>query len=432
VRIRLTALLIFLGVSGTTLVGCGNAHVSVTYSGNTEGVFANRVIVGSLASETGPLPADFAPVVTGAQAYLDMVNAEGGVDGRRIDLAYKLDDQSSPSIDASQARALVDQDHVFAVVGVATPSFTGGAFLADNDVPTFGENVNSQWMDGPSLFGHNGSYIDFTSPQVQPAFVAEQHQAHAAAVLAYDVAQSQEGCEGVVNGFERFGVPIVYEDLAVPAPATDLHADVTRMKADGVDMIVSCMDLSGNILLAETMQQEGLSGVTQLWNDGYDESALAQYAPYMQGVYFSEPNVPFEVTKLYPGVYPGMDEFQAALRRYAPGTTPSEAALAGWTSADLFVTGLKSVGRDLTRSRLVSAINKISSFTADGILAPVDWRSAHTSSGPINCNAFVQVRGGQFVPVYGTPPSVFSCFQTPEPTNPIRLLSPLPAGVPPT
>jgi branched-chain amino acid transport system substrate-binding protein len=421
-------------VMAPSLSGCVNVRTSVSHAGNTAGVYSNRIVVGALASETGPLPADFAPVVTGAQVYLDMVNAEGGVDGRHIDLAYNLDDQSSPSVDASQARALVDQDHVFAVVAVATPSFSGGSYLAANDVPTFGLAVNPQWTDGPSLFGHNGSYINFSGPQVQPAFVAQQHQAKAAAVLAYNVAQSQQGCQGVVNGFKVFGVPLAYEDLSIPAPASDLHADVTRMKQDGVDMIVSCMDLSGNILLAQTMQQEELTGVTQMWDDGYDQSALADYAQYMQGVYFSEPNVPFEVTSLYPGTYSGMDQFEQMLRRYAPGTTPSEAALAGWTGADLFVTGLEAIGRDVTRSRLVAAINDIASFTADGILAPVDWQVAHRSSGPLNCAAYIQVRGDQFVPVYGIPPSVFSCFQTPEPpTNvPIHLLPQLPAGVPPS
>lgn len=422
-----------LSVLTMVLFACANVRTGVSHAANSAGVFNNRIVVGALASETGPLPADFAPVVTGAEAYFDMVNSAGGVDGRRIDLAYKLDDQSSPSIDASQARTLVDEDHVFAVVAVATPSFSGAGYLAANDVPTFGLAVNPQWTDGPSLFGNNGSYVDFTSPQIQPVFLAQQHQAHAAAILAYNVAQSKQGCQGAENGFERYGIPLVYEDLSIPAPASDLHADVTRMKQAGVDMIVSCLDLSGDILLAQTMQQEGFTRPTQLWYDGYDQSALAQYGSQMQGVYFFEPNVPFEVTELNPGVYPGMDLFQQTLRRYFPGTAPSEAALAGWTGADLFVTGLSSLGRDVTRSRLVSAINHISSFTSEGILAPVDWTLAHSASGPINCSAFIQVRGTEFVPVYGTGASVFTCFETPFPptTSPIRPLVPLPAGVPP-
>jgi ABC-type branched-subunit amino acid transport system substrate-binding protein len=430
-RSILSALAGALALSGAA--ACGNVTTSVSHRGNTAGVYGDRIVVGALVSETGPLPADFAPVLAGARAYLDTVNASGGVDGRRIDLEYVLDDQSSPAVDASQARTLVEEDHVFAVVAVATPSFTGGSYLAANNVPSFGLAVNAQWMDGPSLFGNNGSYIGFSSPRLQPVFLAEQLHVRAAAILAYNVAQSSAGCTGVATAFRRYKVPIAYEDLSIPAPATDLHADVTRMKRAGVDMVVSCMDLGGNLLLSQTMQQEGLTGVAQYWSDGYDESALAQYGAAMQGVYFAEANVPFEVSRLYPGRYPGMDAFQAALSRYEHGTMPSEAALAGWTSANLFVDGLRAVGRDVTRSRLVAAINKMSSFTADGILAPVDWRSAHSGPGPLNCAAFVQVRGKRFVPVFGTPPSVFQCMPVPAPAGPpVRPLVPLPKGVPPT
>ncbi len=414
---------------------CGNVSTTVSTSGDRNGVFPDRIVVGGLASQTGPLPAGFAPVLTGAQVYIDMVNDQGGVFGRRIDFAYKADDQSSPSVDASQARKLVDQDHVFAVVAVATPSFSGATYLASHNVPTFGLNVNpnSQWLAGPSMFGNTGSYTDFAGPQLQAAYLAEQHHVRAAAVLSYNVAQSQQGCQSVINSLKQYDVPLVFEDTSIPAPATDLHADVNRMKSKGVDMVASCMDLGGNLLLSNTMQQSGVRGVTQYWFDGYDQAAVKQNAVTMQGVYFLLQHVPFEVSQLYPGVYPGMDQFQAMLKRYAPGTPPSEAALAGWTSADLFVTGLRAVGRDVTRTRVVGAINKLSHYTANQILAPIDWRTGHqVSHGPTVCSAFVQVQGGKFVAVYGTPPSVFSCYPVPNPEHPpINLVVPLPAGVPP-
>jgi len=423
-----------LVLAGTVLGACGNASTSVSRTGNTEGVYANRIVVGGLSSITGPLPADFAPAIAGAQAYFDWLNAHGGVDGRKIDFAYKLDDQSDPSLDASQARTLVEQDHVFAVVPVATPSFSGGPFLSEHDVPTFGLNVNPNvdWA-GPSMFGNTGSYTAFTSPQLQAAYLAAQHGVHAAALIAYNISQSSQGCQGVANAFRRYGIHIAFEDLAVPVPAFDLQADVTRMKSLGVDMVTSCLDLTGDILLAHTMQQDGMTGVTQYWFDGYDVSALKTYASAMQGVYFMLQHVPFEVTQLYPGRYPSMDRFEAALKRYAPGNPPSEAALAGWTSADLFVTGLRAIGRDVTRARLVAAINKMTLYTAHGLVAPIDWRSDHTGVSTIyNCSVFVQVQGRQFVPVYTTPPSVFSCFPVPNPTHgPIEKVVPLPPGVPP-
>jgi ABC-type branched-subunit amino acid transport system substrate-binding protein len=421
-------------LAGTVLAACGNASTNLSTTGNTQGVYPHRIVVGGLASITGPLPADFAPAIAGAQAYFDWVNANGGVNGRKIVLAYKLDDGSDPSEDATQARTLVEQNHVFAVVPVATPEFSGGPFLSQHDVPTFGldVNTNADWA-GPSMFGNTGSYTAFESAQLQAAYLAELHHVKAAALIAYNISQSSEGCQGVANAFRQYGVRIVFEDLAVPVPAFDLSADVARMKSLGVDMVASCLDLSGDILLAHTMQQDGMTKVVQYWFDGYDQSALKTYAPAMQGVYFMLQHVPFEVTQLYPGRYPAMDRFEAALARYAPGNPPSEAALAGWTSADLFVTGLRMIGRDVTRTRLVAAINSLTLYTAHGLVSPIDWRTDHTGVSTIyNCSVFVQVRGHEFVPVYGTPPSVFSCFPVPNPAHgPIRRVIPLPPGVPP-
>jgi branched-chain amino acid transport system substrate-binding protein len=433
-RRGLAALAVSLAVGGA-LAGCGNAPTSVSNTGNTDGVFPNRIVIGGLASVTGPLPAGFAPVFDGVSAYVDMVNARGGVNGRRIAFAYKLDDQSSPSIDAAQARALVDQHHVFSVVGVATPSFTGATYLASRSVPTFGLNVNpnSQWMAGPSMYGNTGSYNDFTSPQLQAAYLAEQHHVHAAAIVSYSIAEAQLGCQTVIAAFHKYGIPIVVDDLSVPLPAADLHADVSRIKASGADFVAACMDLSGNVLLSNTMAQEGVTGVTQYWFDGYDLSALQQFAPAMQGVYFLLQHAPFEVAQLDPGKYPGMDQFQAMLQKYAPRTQPSEAALAGWQSADLFVTGLRSLGRNVSRSRLVHVLNQLTAYTANGIEPPIDWTIAHKPiNGPLNCTAFVVVRDGHFVPAYGVAPSVFSCFPQPAPPSaPVNTISPLPAGVPP-
>ena len=143
-----------------------------------------------MASLTGPIAAAFAPIFDGVNAYLDMVNKKGGVDGRRIDLAYQLDDGSNPSQDTDQVRTLVGQDHVFAVLGVGTPTFAGASYLAANNVPTFGYTVSTQWTAGPSLFGSEGSYIAFTRPGPEPAYLAEQiHRARSGSSPTTSVAR---------------------------------------------------------------------------------------------------------------------------------------------------------------------------------------------------------------------------------------------------
>jgi ABC-type branched-subunit amino acid transport system substrate-binding protein len=415
-----------------TLTSCGNAPVNVvTHAGDDDGVTDTTITVGSLASMSGFAAPDFAPVVTGAAAYFDQLNAAGGVDGRRIVYRPNIDDGTTPSGNSAGALQLV-QDKVFAVVGVGTPFFTGSSILQQQAVPTFGlqENTNAQWA-GPTMFGSTGSFVDFTSPQPQVAYVAERNHATRAAVLAYNVAQSSEGCISVIGALRRYHIDTPIIDTSIPYGAATLDADVTRMQQQGVDFVATCMDATGNIKLSQTLQQHGMGSVTQYWLDGYDQQTLDDNAAALRNAYFLVQQTPFEMAQLEPGRYPGIDAFDAALRRYAPrGTLPSTPALAGWISADLFVTGLRAIGADVTRTRLVEALNTLTAFTADGAIAPVDWRVAHAATTSLDCSTFVQARQTTFHPVYGTSPSAYSCFG-PDPTaaGTVEVL-PLQPGVP--
>jgi branched-chain amino acid transport system substrate-binding protein len=416
------AIALFALAIGVVLGSCGNASGGASGGSGTSGVYKDRIVVGGVASLTGVLTADFAPIFDGIHAYFDMINANGGVYGRKLDLAYEYDDQSNPTQDVAQVRNLID-DNVFAVVGVATPSFAGAQLLARAGIPTFGLNVNPQWNNVPVFFGSYGSYVDFTAPQIEVAYLAQQVGATKAAVVAYNVPQSISGCQGAINGLKEAGIEIVDEDLSVPVPAVDLTADVSRMKDAGAQLVVSCLDVAGNLVLSQAIHQVGAS-LTQYWEDGYDQSVLDNPAntALMQGVYFLLQHAPISVGFTEPDKYPGMAAFVRAMARYEPGKPLAEAALAGWINADLFVTGLKLAGPHPTRQKLVRAINSITNYTAGGILPRYNWRVAHgpTPSAPI-CIAYVQVQGREFAPVLGSFGSVFTCLPPhAKPGVPIR------------
>ncbi|MGH9073798.1 MAG: ABC transporter substrate-binding protein, partial [Acidimicrobiales bacterium] len=198
----------FLVVVSLAAAGCGNAPPGrfAGSGGPTPGVTPTTIRVGGLAAVTGPLGNQYAPVFAGAQAYFDMVNANGGVHGREIDLVAKLDDQTDPSTDVAQARALVERYNVLAVVPVATPEFQGATYLSNQRVPTFGYNINpAQWSAGPTMFGQDGSYLDPTGIDVAGPFLAEKLGIERVAILAYAVAQSAQCADGQAKSFRQFG-----------------------------------------------------------------------------------------------------------------------------------------------------------------------------------------------------------------------------------
>ena len=89
VRVVAVAVAVAMGVAA-----CGNASsVGGSGTGQTAGVSSTEIRVGGLASVTGPLGDQYAPIFDGAQAYFDMVNGHGGVFGRKIKLVARLDDE---------------------------------------------------------------------------------------------------------------------------------------------------------------------------------------------------------------------------------------------------------------------------------------------------------------------------------------------------
>ena len=195
-------------LAASTLAACANVTVlTVSHAGDTDGVTATTIRVGALGSFSGFAASDFAPVTTGAAVYFDQLNASGGVYGRKIIYSPIVDDGTSPVGRHRRGPAAGP------VQGVRRGR-RGDAVLhrlVDPAVagrPTFGiqENTNAQWS-GPTMFGAGGSYSAPTLPMPQVAYVAQQTHARAAAVLAYNVAQSSGGCVSRGQGAWRIPRP---------------------------------------------------------------------------------------------------------------------------------------------------------------------------------------------------------------------------------
>ena len=407
---------------------CGNAKVQTSRGGSgAPGVTSTSITVGSIANITGILSSDFAPIVDGVKAYFSMVNAQGGVNGRKLVLGYQKDDQGNPTTDVSIAQQLVEQDHVFAIVGVGTPFFGSAKYLAQQGVPTFGYQVSADWEDGPSLFGTYGSFLDYSKGVMSDAYVAAQLHAASIGVVAYGVPQSAAACQAAVQGFGSFGLPVSFQDLSFGYGA-DPTGDVLQMKSHHVDALFTCLDVSGNVAFARALSQNGLS-IHQVWLNGYDRSTLQTYGSLLDGVILEVQHVPFEAVDQFPGVYPGMAQYIQEMQKYQPKATYEEVALEGWIDAATFVAGLRAAGKDLTQAKLVAAVNNLTNFTAGGLMPPLDWSTSHgdTGKGPW-CNAYVQAQGGKFVPEFvQNGSSVFVCFTTNSYT-PVAALPGTPGG----
>jgi hypothetical protein len=374
------------------------------------GVTSTQINVGGVVAKTNPLGGDYAAAFNGVQAYFNMVNAskDKGIYGRKLTLSSKRDDQVG--MNRQEVQGLISEDNVFAVLPVATLLFTGADLLGQSGIPTFGWNINAEWgseqaAGPPNLFGEKGSYLCFTCASQTVPWLAQKLHKKKVGVLAYQVPQSADCAKGVQATFDKYpSAKIEFIDTSLAFGVTDLSNDVSQMKDKGVDLVTTCMDNNGTLTLAKEMKKQGLNAPQYLPN-AYNQKFISENAPFFQGSYALTFFTPFEV-KQKPK---GLKDFQKWMKK--GGFEQNENAMAGWINADQFVTGLKAAGPDFTRQKVVDAINAEKNFTADGLLAGIDWSVQHQADQAEGCNVLSKIDNGKFVPSFGQPGKPFVCFQ---------------------
>ena len=408
-RVRpLATLLVTLSLIGAVsaqVAGAGEDFPSVDQPGVTD----TEIDVGGVVTDTmNPTGVSYGPAFEGVEAYFAMINKEeGGVYGRKLVLKSKRDDQLGHN--REEAQALVDQDNVFAALPLATSLFTGAQVYVDAGIPAFGWDINAEFGSEnnkpgpPNLFGAQGSYICFTCAQAGiTTWLPLKIKAKNVAVLAYNVVQSTDCALGTKNSFEKFKTAkVVFDDESLAFGSPDFTAQVSQMVDEKVDYIIACIDFNGIINLRKEMLRQGLQAAMVLPN-AYEHETVKENQQFLNGLYVATGFAPLE-TKPAPQ---GVKDFKKWMKK--TGGHQTENAVFGWINAAQFVQGLKDAGPDFTRQKVIDAVNAETNFTADGLLPPVDWTTAHEDDQ--DCMALMKIVNGKFKPVYGKPGKPFLCF----------------------
>jgi ABC-type branched-subunit amino acid transport system substrate-binding protein len=412
-----------VAILALTTAACGNSPsketTSTSASGSDDskvavdqpGVTDTEIRVGGVASTTNPLGGLEGDAFNGVQAYFDMVNDAGGLYGRKLVLAAERDDKLANN--AAETQGLLTQDNVFAVLPIATLLFTGADLLVQQNVPSFGWNINGEWSGTPenpraNLFGQAGSYLCFTCATPVLPWLAREAGSHKVGQLAYNVPQSTDCATGNDNSFAKFGPEtdssIVFTDKSLAFGTADLSVQVSKMKDAGVDFVLTCMDTNGVVTLAKEMKKQGLKA-PQVLPNGYDHTFVSEFGDLFEDSYVRTDFVQLEVEDKPEGLQNFVDWMDKA------GKEPSENSIVGWLNADLFVRGLEAAGPNFSRQSLIDAINQMTDYTADGMLDGVDWTRQHTEekSDTSFCQFFSQISDSEFHPIFSQPDKPFIC-----------------------
>lgn len=351
-------------------------------AGDTTGVTDTEIRIGGIFYE-----AQFADARAGAQARIDRQNADGSIHGRQLVLVDTVDDGAVLTAGTDAARRLVEQEGVFAVGPIMTPTFVGGDYLAEQGVPFFGWGISAAWCGndyGFNLIGCVDSTRSTTIANFTRVWAEASGRDSIAGVTMAVIGDDSDAGRTALDSFEvvveQEGGDVVYsEAVLAPPPAvvgdyTPFATDILSSAGGSAPDIVDILATPGNVIgLAQKLRELGCEG-TILNGARYDPQAVG-IAALMTTVMA---NAPYEQTDI-PVVQRTLDDLDGT----NPPTPHSLAALNSYWAVEQLIQILEAVGPDLTRERFVETLNGGFAFDGQGVVADLTYPEAQSHRDPV-------------------------------------------------
>ena len=246
----------------TALVACGSKNSSGTKSEST--AKSKPIILGAIAPLTGDA-AYLGEQLKNICKYLEHeVNAEGGVNGRKIQFVFE-DDQGTTAGAATAVSKLIDADHVNAIIGPLFTSCILGMkdYVLNAQIPTMiATSAN------PDIFGkgHEGNYL-FTLDST-PDLVAENEITYWVKdkgfkkIALYGLQNDQTITKNKYYNklAKEMGAEIVYE-ATFNAGTDDHRSALTAIKASGAEIVMFNCDTADLVKLCRQIKELGLDNI---------------------------------------------------------------------------------------------------------------------------------------------------------------------------
>jgi len=347
------------------------------------GASDTEIKVGQTIPLSGPASA-YGSIGKVQAAYLRMINEQGGINGRKINL-IQYDDAYSPPKTVEQVRKLVEGDEVlttFQIIGTP-PNAAVQKYLNDKKVPQLLASTGATRFTDPKNFpwtiafnpnyqseGHiYAKYILANHPNAKIAILYQNDDLGKDYVKGLEDALGAKASMIVAKASYELSDPTVDSQMVtLKASGADLFYNITTPKF-GAQAIKKAAELGWkpvHILdinatpVSQTLVPAGLDNAKDIISVNYGKDPLdPQWANDE-----------------------GMKRYKAFMLKYAPAEDANSGiATYGYSTAALLVHIVKQCGDDLTRANLMKQATNIKGYVADLALpgmttttTPDDWR----------------------------------------------------------
>jgi branched-chain amino acid transport system substrate-binding protein len=391
-HIGIFGLAVLLGLSG----GSGIAAETNYGPGATD----TEVLIGQTNPYSGPL-SSYGTQGRAETAYYQMINDQGGVNGRKIKL-LSLDDGYSPPKTVEQHRRLVEGDEVLGIVGtMGTPTNSAIVkYLNSKSVPhIFLASGASKWGDFKSSPWTMGWYPTYRSEgQIYGAYIRENIKDAKIAILFQNDDYGKDFVAGFKAGLGEAADKLIVQELSYEVTEPTIDSQIITLKASGANVLFSASTAKAAAQAIKKaaeldwhpthfLVQNANSISSVLTAAGLDKSK-----GIISTAYIKDPADPQFADD------DGLKWYLAFMKKYYPeGDVNDPQNEIGVSIGATFVQVLKQCGNDLTRENLLKQANSIKDLQLPLLLPGIRLNTGTEDHYPIEQLQLVKFDGKTWV-----------------------------------
>ncbi len=360
------------------------------------GATDTEIKIGNIEAYSGPA-SSYGVIGKTEAAYFNKINAEGGINGRKINF-ISYDDGYSPPKTVEQARKQVESDEVLLIFNpLGTPPNSAiQKYMNSKKVPQlFVATGATKWNDPkhfPWTMGWQPSYQSET--HIYAKYIVKNMPNAKIGVLYQNDDYGKDYLKGLKEGLgaKASKMIVAEEGYETAEPTIDSH--IVNLKASGADVFV---DLSIPKFAAQAIKKVAeiewkpvhfLNSVSSSVNATMKPAGFNNSQGIISAAYLKDPTDPQWKDDA------DIKAWNAFLEKYYPDANRSDAFVVyGYAVAQNMVYVLKQCGNDLTRGNVMKQAASMHNLVVAGLLPGIKINTSVTDFAPISQLQLMRFKG---------------------------------------
>ena len=363
------------------------------------GATDTEIKIGNIMPYSGPA-SSYSVIGKTEQAYFNKINAEGGINGRKINFV-SYDDGYSPPKTVEQARKLVESDEVlFVFNSLGTPPNSAiQKYMNAKKVPQlFVATGATKWNDPknfPWTMGWQPNYQSET--QIYAKYILKNKPDAKIAVMFQNDDYGKDYLKGLKDGLgaKAASMIVIEESFETSEPTIDSH--IVKMKSTNADIFINISTPKFAAQAIKKIAEIGWKPMHFLNNVSASVGSVIKPAGFENAQEIISANYLKDASDRQWDNDPGMKEFYAFLAKDFPeGDKLDSGTAVAYGVAQTLVQVLKQCGDNLTRENVMKQAASLKDFRTEILLPGIKINTGPADFSPISSLQLMKFKGDKW------------------------------------